>query len=542
MKSVSIVALTGVVGASAAASAGGLLGFQKVVLRGDPVPGIPDTAFFNASIDRAGITHDGVISFTADVFGDVVGGGNNQGLWSGLPGSLSLVAREGDQAPGTVPGVTFISGGSSGFQPFESLRIANGGIVDYLARLQGPGVDSLNDRGIWRHTPGGGSTLVARESSAAAGLPGLLYDRLDVGNYSAADNGAMLFAATVKGPGVSTSNDFVQYHGIPGSLQALVREGDPAPGTAHTFFNMSGFVLNNNSVTAFRTNLTNNNTSSVFVGTPGALSPIVVEGDAAPGTGGLIFNDGPFNNQSMVDVHINDNNTVAFRSFLENPGDSSIVRSLWRHTESSGLEMVMRQGDQPPGTPAGVGFFISSNGVLNNADNIAFSANLSGDVTGSNNTGIWAGSPGDLRLIARAGDQMPGFSPGQTFDGLFGTNVLFNDLDQVVFTSNQAVFASDPAFGLFKVLAVGDTIEVAPGEFKTVMGSGVSVGQMGGGPSDGRMISLNNSGEILIGVVFEDDSRALIKAQLVPAPGTVLSVSALVAVPFLRRRRGCAGR
>jgi hypothetical protein len=50
---------------------------------------------------------------------------------------------------------------------------------------------------------------------------------------------------------------------------------------------------------------------------------------------------------------------------------------------------------------------------------IAFAASLQGNaVTPENDTGVWAGPPEALQLVAREGDQAPGLAPGIVFAGL----------------------------------------------------------------------------------------------------------------------------
>jgi hypothetical protein len=53
------------------------------------------------------LNHVGQVAFFANLTGTGVTGSNNEGVWRGGPGSLSLVARRGDQAPGTATGVNF---------------------------------------------------------------------------------------------------------------------------------------------------------------------------------------------------------------------------------------------------------------------------------------------------------------------------------------------------------------------------------------------------------------------------------------------------
>lgn len=77
-------------------------GLRLITLAGDPAPGVPESSFLE--FNHINFNALGQMAFdaslnTADPAGD-------HGIWMGLPNSLGLVVREGDPAPGTV-GETF---------------------------------------------------------------------------------------------------------------------------------------------------------------------------------------------------------------------------------------------------------------------------------------------------------------------------------------------------------------------------------------------------------------------------------------------------
>src|SRR5207253_490978 len=88
----------------------------------------------------------GHTAFGGLLTGSGVDSTNSEGIWSEGTGTLSLVARGGMAAPGTVDGVTF---GSSVGNPFSSPSINAAGQTVFSARLTGSGVDSTNNKGIW---------------------------------------------------------------------------------------------------------------------------------------------------------------------------------------------------------------------------------------------------------------------------------------------------------------------------------------------------------------------------------------------------------
>ncbi|OQY98327.1 MAG: hypothetical protein B6D36_17655, partial [Planctomycetes bacterium UTPLA1] len=79
------------------AVAGGGLSFQAVALSGQSAPGAPGR-FFSFYYPPA-ISNNGRVAFAGWLTGAT---SNDEGLWSGLPGSIQLVASEGSVAPGTT--------------------------------------------------------------------------------------------------------------------------------------------------------------------------------------------------------------------------------------------------------------------------------------------------------------------------------------------------------------------------------------------------------------------------------------------------------
>ena len=102
-----------------------------------------------------------------------------------------------------------------------------------------------------------------------------------------------------------------------------------------------------------------------------------------------------------------------------------------------------------------------------------------GTSTTANDTGVWVGTPGNLTLVLREGDTVPG-TGGSIAGTLAGTSIYFNDQGQALFnvgltggtTTGTALFAYDAVNGLYPVILPGDQIEVAPSVFMTESGFG----------------------------------------------------------------------
>ena len=92
---------------------------------------------------------------------------DDTGIWKTSGGTLDLLARENQQAPGTAPGVVFNS--------FGTPSLNGAGNTVFTATLkQDPstGVNSTNDFGIWAEDPSGVLTLIAREGDLLTVGPG----------------------------------------------------------------------------------------------------------------------------------------------------------------------------------------------------------------------------------------------------------------------------------------------------------------------------------------------------------------------------------
>src|SRR5262249_3118000 len=93
---------------------------------------------------------------------------NDYGIWSDSSGTLTLIAREGAQAPGTPDGVNF----PGNFQDFGNPGLNDSGQTAFSAGLTGAGVDASNDNGIWATDRTGVLQLIVREGDVLEVAPG----------------------------------------------------------------------------------------------------------------------------------------------------------------------------------------------------------------------------------------------------------------------------------------------------------------------------------------------------------------------------------
>lgn len=149
-----------------------------VVRSGTPAPGTPSGVNFKSFSSRltSPVLNDaGEIAFFAALAGPGVNSTNNLGLWAGASGSLALVARMGDHAPGTEDGVVFghfanVAGHTPNDVRHAILNAA--GQTAFFSPLRGSGINDSNDRGIWATDRSGALQLIAREGDLLEVAPG----------------------------------------------------------------------------------------------------------------------------------------------------------------------------------------------------------------------------------------------------------------------------------------------------------------------------------------------------------------------------------
>lgn len=145
-------------------------------------------------------------------------------------------------------------------------------------------------------------------------------------------------------------------------------------------------------------------------------------------------------------------------------------RAIWQYG-ASGVTLVARGGQQAPNLPDGVVYGFPFQPAHNGGGHTAFVSNLvGGDVVyPRNHQGLFAGTQGDVRLLARVGDHAPGFAGDIYFAG-FGLDVSVNEKHETTFGAvvgqgeffkyaRATVWTSD-ASGLHVVAAPG---QQAPG-------------------------------------------------------------------------------
>jgi hypothetical protein len=164
---------------------------------------------------------NGSVAFKAGLYGQEgsgVNGTNDSGIWSDGTGTLSLVAREGSQAPGLPAGIKF-----GNF--WAPLSIDSSGNLAFISSVLGSNVSSSNDWAVWTESLGS-LDLVAREGEHAPGTEaGAVFSEFRWVTHFL--TGRLALLAELRGPGINAANNLGLWVQNPtGELQLILREGD----------------------------------------------------------------------------------------------------------------------------------------------------------------------------------------------------------------------------------------------------------------------------------------------------------------------------
>ncbi len=198
-----------------------------IAREGEIAPGVPGGKRLAGIVSPFAFNGSGRVAFRSGVAGDSQNA-TQLGIWSDRSGSLALIARGGDYAPGTPPDTVFDTlfsptmneAGQIAF--VGTLQIGKGGVIG--GKQPEP---PRNDSGIWIDD-GSGLKLLARLGDHAPDLPdGAYFSGLSTPMLNNQGQAAFLGWAALNN-GTATPN---YWHGIwasdrAGKLRLVVRNGD----------------------------------------------------------------------------------------------------------------------------------------------------------------------------------------------------------------------------------------------------------------------------------------------------------------------------
>jgi hypothetical protein len=513
-----------------------LAAIRTVALTGTPAPGVQSEAQFN-ELDVPLINSAGNVTFRGTLSGFGVDDSNDQGIWSEGSGTLSLVARTGNQASGTMPQLQFVVIG----QPYGSSAEQIAFYAELADPLSPEGTASTPS--IWRERLGS-LGLVALAGTAQTGT---IFDT-GPGGIRLSSTGQISFRAFGTFFGESDSiwseasgllhlvaQDQAQVPGQPAGVEFLIFSGPP--------------LLGANEQTTFMGKLTgpgigDANNQGLWAEQGGTLTLIVREGDRAPGTPeGVTYNGVGFQD-SLGDFAANDTGQIAFSAILDETGVNFFSTGIWTN-RSGTVELVARSVDQVPGMPNGTLFGQTGEVLINAAGQIQFGA-----AAGSS---IWLEDSGSFTLIARRGDQAPELPSGikiRLFPENGGAGAL-NAAGQSAFsaivdgvgvdaTNNLGIWATDRAGNTRLILRKGDLLNVSDdpltSDMRTVSGLSFIDDKAN---ADLFGTGFNDHGRLAFLAYFTDGTKGIFVSNLVaiPEPSSMLyaALAALFACGYKQR-------
>jgi PKD repeat protein len=490
---------------------------EPVAVTGESAPGTGGLTF--QSVGRGDLSDTGIVAFTAAAS---IWSGEDDAIWVGSPGNLTLAVRGGDPAPGRV---------AQTFYQFGPIVVNAGGDIWFGATLREDGATTSGGApgGFWSGAPGNLSSVVG-PGEPAPGTAGFSFESFGfIGNFD--DSGVSTFGARV----ATSAGDSLPglWTGTPGSLELLALSGDPAPDTADLLF--SGFadpVADNTGTKAFLAATVDPNLEygdGIWIAGPAGANLLARSGEPAPGTGGRSFVSlaygslwgaagagGDLTAEDTAGPVLNRSGDVAFNGFLApyDPVTGIADEGIWIH-DTIGLRLVSLVGDPAPGA-TGLTLIDFNHINMNALGQVAFDAALdSGDP--ASDRGIWLGLPDNLGLLVREGDPAPG-TVGETFANL-AMGPSLNSLGEIAFyarlneSNNKGIWAGT-ANDLALIVSEGEVLRVKSGDYRTVY----HIIPFEGGPSaHAGNRRFNEAGQTLFNVLFTDGTRGLFLATPVDA-------------------------
>jgi hypothetical protein len=186
----------------------------------EPFPGATFTDLF---FSEPRINDAAQVLFRGEFAGPAVPPGTGDAYFRWSAGATEVVARIGIQAPSLPPGVIF-----AGFGPSPG-TVSNSGRAEFIAGLNGPGIDSSNAVAIWAGGPDDLHPFL-RAGDTTPGLePGVTVHGLDQATMNNTDHVAA--DGSLSGASITPANDQALWLGpVDGSPQVVMREGTAAPG------------------------------------------------------------------------------------------------------------------------------------------------------------------------------------------------------------------------------------------------------------------------------------------------------------------------
>jgi formylglycine-generating enzyme required for sulfatase activity len=181
-------------------------GSLRMIARvGQPAPGAPDGMLYGGirNWDFPLLNNAGHTVFRAELI-DAAAAIHGQGIWLEREGHVQLIARTGQHAPGTPHDLTFRVFGEGSYDYDAMPYLNDADQIAFRALIYGNGVDATNDQGIWASDRTGVLQLIARSGDLLEVAPG------DFRTISALRLGSGYIESIPRPANASPFNDFGQ--------------------------------------------------------------------------------------------------------------------------------------------------------------------------------------------------------------------------------------------------------------------------------------------------------------------------------------------
>ena len=421
-------------------------GAELIARESFPAPGTGGATFSNLiNSSTFQINDQGDMLFRARLTGPGVNTSNDFGIWyrpGGGSGALTLVAREGDPAPGTDGVFAFVD------FPTQSDN-AGGGEVYFKAELTGGTTTIFNNNALYGYI-GGVLTLIHREGDVTPVLPvgsGGPGTTATYGDFTAdpmiSSDGKLAFSANISG--VPSNRNEVLFIRDGGITSAVMQEDTPLPDatgtpTAALISRFTSYTINDSSEFIVRVGLrfgggvSTSNNEAIITSAGGPFRLLAREGDVTP-EGGTTF-------RSFRNIYLGNSGATGLYSLVF-PIDDSIYSAA----SGGALVNIAKEGTAAAGTDTT--YSQLGRPSMNHAGQLLYTANLVnfGTTDNSNNAGLWrtaaAATPPTVdELISRKGDWEDDIcgnivayelnAPNLDAAGVSGTGRSINDNDNLV--------------------------------------------------------------------------------------------------------------
>jgi len=500
------------------------LDLEVVALTGDAAPGTEATyvAFRAPVLDEAG-----GLAFAASLGRAEDGALIDNGFWlRRVDGELEVIAREGEPAVGASAGELWSSLDVPRLWPEGSLAFP-AAIVDAEGNY-----DYDTGAGIWTLDPEAGLALLIRSGDPISDSDPTPVSYLGVPML---EDGRAVFRVATQSVGAAASRLLVRE--ADGTRRIVAKGGELAPGTSGDVRFGASFPLcfGADGSIHFAANLQIDGARiesgrAVYREAPGgALELLLASEDAAPIAAPALFG---FQN-TVCDAE--GRLALVGIGAPEHPDDTGVYVAAAGDSPIA----VARRGSEAPGTEARA-FYWFEEVALDADGGVVFRARLASELT----DGLWgadaAGTVFPYQVPGAGAAGLPdgvvvsavgGFASNRGGDvlfpvGLTGPGVWW-------YQNDGALFFAPRGRGPTLVLRTGETLEVGPGDLRTIQGLGSVSTSLG-------FSSLDSARRIALAIDFTDGSSGVFVGQ-VPEPSrdlaAVTALASLVAAALRVRRR-----